>query len=265
LVPGDTNGKTDVFVRDRQAGVTRRVSVGAAGQANGASGGSYGNGGPTISAGGRYVAFTSDASNLVPGDTNETTDVFVRDRQAGVTRRVSVGAAGQANGPSAAPAISADGRYVAFASDASNLVPGDTNGTTDVFVRDLRLGVTRRVSVGAAGQGNGSSGGSASGPTISANGRYVAFNSGASNLVHNDTITGGGLFVRDRLAGVTRRVSIGDDGQAPNYGGAAYPVITADGRSVAFTSGATNLVPVSTEGATEIYVRGPEPRALDNS
>ena len=105
-----------------------------------------------MSADGRYVAFQSDASNLVPGDTNHSTDVFVRDLRSGTTRRVSVATDGtQANGDSFSPAISADGRYVAFVSDASNLVPGDTNHSTDVFVRDLRLGTTQRVSVAADG------------------------------------------------------------------------------------------------------------------
>jgi Tol biopolymer transport system component len=143
-VPGDTNGTNDVFVRDRRAQLTRRVSVGPAGQqANRDS--SL----PAISADGRFVTFTSYASNLVPGDTNNTGDVFVRDRKLQVTRRVSVGPGGQqANGGSVKPAISAHGRFVAFASSASNLVAGDTNNTTDVFVRDRKAQLTRRVSVG---------------------------------------------------------------------------------------------------------------------
>ena len=97
-------------------------------------------GNPAISADGRFVAFESVASNLVAGDTNRADDVFVRDRLAGVTRRVSVGAGGQANGSSFSPAISANGRSVAFGSSSSNLVRGDTNGTFDVFVRDPLLG-----------------------------------------------------------------------------------------------------------------------------
>ena len=123
-----------MFVRDRRSGTTQRVSVATDGtQAN------NDNYSPAISADGRYVTFQSDASNLVPGDTNGTWDVFVRDRQSGTTQRVNVATDGtQANSGSDSPAISADGRYVAFASYASNLVPGDTNHSEDVFVRDLK-------------------------------------------------------------------------------------------------------------------------------
>jgi hypothetical protein len=142
LVPGDTS-IYDVFVRDRKLQVTQRISVGPGGhQANDDSLE------PEISAHGRFVAFESVASNLVAGDTNNAEDVFVRDRVAQLTRRVSVGPGGQqANDGSSRPAISAHGRFVAFRSYATNLVPGDTNGIPDVFVRDRKAHVTRRVSV----------------------------------------------------------------------------------------------------------------------
>ena len=245
LVAGDTNGKSDVFVRDRLAGVTRRVSVGVGGQAN------YTSNIPAISADGRFVAFDSGASNLVAGDTNGTDDVFVWDRLAGVTRRVSVGGSGQANNGSYSPAVSADGRFVAFESFASNLVAGDTNGKADVFVRDRLAGVTRRVSVGAGGQANSDSGT----PTISADGRFVAFLSGASNLVPGDTNGTYDVFVRDRLAGVTRQMSVGAGGQANDY--SAFPAISANGRSVAYESYASNLVRGDTNGALDVFVRDP--------
>src|SRR5262245_8151452 len=126
------------------AQVTSRVSL--------SSGGAATNGDctyrPSVSADGRFVAFVSVGTNLVPGDTNGSLDVFVRDRQTGTTERVSVSSGGaQANGISYQPSISADGRYVAFVSDAAGLVTGDTNGTWDVFVRDRQLGTTERVSV----------------------------------------------------------------------------------------------------------------------
>jgi Tol biopolymer transport system component len=239
LVPGDTNGALDVFVRDRRAGTTQRVSV--------ATDGSQGNGfsyDPAISADGRYVAFDSYASSLVPGDTNGDSDVFVRDRRLGTTQRVSVATNGsQGNGDSASPAISADGRYVAFSSDASNLVPGDTNGALDVFVRDRRSGTTQRVSVATDGsQANGGS------PAISADGRYVAFTSVASNLVPGDTNGFEDVFVRDLKSGTTRRVSVATDGSQGNNDSSVRPAISADGRYVAFESYASNLVPGDTNG-----------------
>jgi Tol biopolymer transport system component len=153
------------------------------------------------------VAFESFASNLVAGDTNGTAEVFVRDRVAQLTRRVSVGPGGQqANSGSFDPAISADGRFVAFPSSATNLVAGDTNDTFDVFVRDREAQLTRRVSVGAAGQQANSY---SFDPAISAHGRFVAFVSVASNLVAGDTNNTHDVFVRDRMLQVTLRVSVG--------------------------------------------------------
>ena len=132
LVLGDTNGFAfDVFVRDRQAGTTQLVSVSSAGsQGNGPSSR------PAISANGRYVTFDSAATDLVAGDINNTNDVFVRDRQMGTTQLVSVSSGGvQGNGNSILPALSPDGRFVAFQSDASDLVAGDTNGASTVCPR----------------------------------------------------------------------------------------------------------------------------------
>lgn len=143
LVPGDTNRQPDIFVRDRFTGNTERVSVTSrGGQSNGDSGS------PTISNDGRYVAFYSSASNLVAGDTNDAPDVFLHDRKTGVTSRVSLSSAGrQGNGLSLEAAISGNGRHIAFLSEASNLVVGDTNGVLDVFVRDLHKGKTIGISV----------------------------------------------------------------------------------------------------------------------
>jgi Tol biopolymer transport system component len=239
LVAGDTNGATDVFVRDRVAQLTRRVSVGPGGQQ--ANDGSFA--APTISAHGRFVAFTSGASNLVAGDTNQLLDVFVRDRLAQVTRRISVGPGGQqANNESLDPAISANGRFVTFSSYASNLVAGDTNNASDVFVRDRKAQVTRRVSVGPGGQ---QANGRSIFAGISADGRFVAFQSGASNLVAGDTNGNGDVFVRDRVAQVTRRV--GPAGRSA--------AISAHGRFVAFASYASNLVPGDTNGSFDVFVR----------
>ncbi|TMB04184.1 MAG: hypothetical protein E6J57_02110 [Deltaproteobacteria bacterium] len=252
LVAGDTNGATDVFVRDRLTGTTERVSVASGGtQSNAASLGS------ALSADGRLVAFQSDATNLVVGDTNGATDVFVRDRQTGMTARVSVASDGtQANNVSSYPALSADGRFVAFQSDATNLVVGDTNGKTDVFVHDRQTGTTERVSVASGGgtQGTGNSGGFFAFPALSADGRLVAFQSDATNLVAGDTNGATDLFVHDRQTGTTERVSVASGGRQGN-GFSAGPVLSADGRFVAFHSTATNLVAGDTNGATDVFVR----------
>lgn len=233
LVPGDTNGTADIFVRDLGFGgtVTRVNLTQTGGQANSISSS------PAISADGRFVAFASSGSNLAAGDTNGTTDIFLRDLIAGTTEIVSVSTAGQvANGSSSAPVVSADGRYVAFASVASNLVGDDTNGFQDVFVRDRVARTTERASVGAAGQTNGHS----FKVDISGGGRYVAFDSAATNLVSGDGNGVNDVFVRDRIAGTTARVSVNRSGAEGNAS-SRDPVISADGRHVAFVTDATNL------------------------
>lgn len=222
------------------------VNAGNVKSANGPSSG------PATNSDGNFVAFYSDASNLVTGDTNSVRDVFVRDRTAGTTERVSVSSAGdQANGASQAtggsPAISADGDVVAFYSNATNLVDDDTNGQPDVFVHVMSTGATERVSVATDGtEGNGAS----LNPSISADGRFVAFQSQASNLITDDTNGVSDIFVRDRVNGATERVC---DSVQPN-GYSFSPSISADGNFVAFASAATNLVPNDTNGKIDIFV-----------
>jgi len=247
IVPGDTNNTYDIFVRDLSTNTTTRVSVDSAGnQANRHSDGA------SISADGRFVAFNSDASNIVPGDTNDAFDIFVRDRLTNTTTRVSVDSAGnQANRISRSPSISADGRFVAFNSDASNIVPGDTNGDSDIFVRDTVTNTTTRVSVDSAGnQGNSRS----FITSISADGRFVAFISDASNLVPGDTNGDSDIFVRDTVTNTTTRVSVDSAGnQADDF--SYNPSFSADGRFVAFTSFASNIVPGNTNRSGDIVVR----------
>jgi Tol biopolymer transport system component len=223
LVPDDTNGQDDVFVHDRKTGVTTRVSVNSAGEE---------------ATGGGFPIFGNSSTNLVPGDTNGTVDVFVHDRKTGGTTRVSVNSAGEEGGRSSdSPSISASGRFVAFQSFASNLVPEDTNGTIDVFVHDRKTGVTTRVSVDSAG-GEGTGGVGPFGsfdPSISATGRFVAFDSFASNLVPGDTNEVTDAFVHDRKTGVTSRVSVDSAG-----GGGRWK----QRRCGAFGSGAVRGLPV---------------------
>jgi Tol biopolymer transport system component len=196
MVAGDTNGVPDGFVRDRQSGTTERVTVSNdEAEANG-----YSQAGD-LSSDGRFVAVWSQATNLVPGDSNGLQDAFVRDRLTGTTALVSVDSGEvQGNGLSSPGPISANGRLLAFFSEASNLVAGDTNGVADAFLRDLQTGETERVSVGTGGvQGN--SFGAATG--ISADGRFISFWSVASNLVAGDTNGHADIFVHDRAGADT--------------------------------------------------------------
>jgi Tol biopolymer transport system component len=247
LVGNDTNGATDVFVRDRKNHTTERVSVSSAGVEGNAA--SYN---ASISADGRFVAFYSLASNLIAADTNGTYDVFVHDRKTHTTQRVSVSSAGgEGDGASEEPSISASGRFVAFASSATNIVGSDTNLATDIFVHDRKTHTTRRATVSSAGvEGNSGSGGA----SISADGRFVAFESNSSNLVGSDTNGVRDVFVRDRTNHTTKRVSVSSAGTEANaMGGQAS--ISADGRFVAFESQASNLVGNDTNSATDIFVR----------
>jgi len=247
IVPGDTNNTYDIFVRDRLTNTTTRLSVDSAGnQADRNSDGA------SISADGRFVAFNSDASNIVPGDTNNSFDIFLRDRLTNTTTRVSLDSAGnQGNRFSYNPSISADGRFVAFSSFASNIVPGDTNGDSDIFVRDTLTNTTTLVSVDSAGnQGNSQS----FITSISADGRFVAFTSNASNLVPGDTNDDPDIFVRDRLTNTTTRVSVDSAGNQANYN-SYNPSISADGRFVAFSSVASNIVPGDANNSFDIFVR----------
>jgi WD40 repeat protein len=254
LVEDDTNGVQDVFVHDRVTGETTRVSVASDGtQANGACA-TIGcwciRSGLSISADGRYVAFHSDATNLVEGDTNGFTDIFVHDRLTGETTVVSVSSDGtQGNGGSSIPSISADGRYVAFRSDATNLVKGVTNG--GIFVHDRVTGETTLVSVSSDGtQGNEGAGF----PAISADGQHVAFSSISDNLVEGDTNGVSDCFVHDRMTGETTRVSVASDGTQGNSDSGETPAISADGRYVAFFSGADNLVEGDTNEGADWFV-----------
>jgi Tol biopolymer transport system component len=246
LVAGDVNAAADVFLRDRVGRTTERVSVPAESvEPNGASFES------SLSSDGRLAAFASDASNLVPGDHNEATDVFVRDRASGHTERVSVGAGGaEGNGTSSLCSLSANGRFVAFASTASNLVAADSNGVRDVFVRDRALGTTERVNVSGTGVAANAVSGQ---PFVSADGRFVSFTSGASNLVASDTNGVSDVFLRDRATRTTRRVSVRSGGVQAN-GASFESSLSGDGRFVVFQSVASTLVPGDGNARADIFV-----------
>ena len=207
LVANDTNGVDDCFLRDQGAGTTERVSLrNGGGQSNDTCWG------PDVSADGRFVVFGSfAATDLVAVTPTQQSDIFVRDRQAGTTVRVSVSSSGaQADGPSEDPAISADGTIIAFESEATNLVAGDTNDRRDVFVHDLTTGETRRVSVSSRGaQGNGTS----RDPDVSADGRWVVFDSSAGNLLARDKNGVWDVFIHDLDTGRTKLVSMSSAGK----------------------------------------------------
>lgn len=248
LVKNDTNGVTDVFVRDLQKGKTTRVSVSSKGKQGDKA--SYW---PFISADGRYVTFTSEATNLVDGDDNGVGDVFVRDLKTNKTDLISMGVDGKpGNDMSFWSSISADGRYVVFMSNATNLIASDMNDSWDVFLRDRDTGVTSLASFGFDGsQANSQS----EYPVISADGQSIAYASDATNIVPGDTNGYRDVFVYDRKAGKSVRVSVATDGTQANEGTQAFVIsISADGQVVAFPSIATNLVPNDTNNAWDIFV-----------
>ena len=249
LAPGiNTGGIAQIYRKDTMTGEVRIVSTDNTGliAADGASTASV------ISADGRYIAFESSATNLVTGDTNGIPDVFLHDTQTTTTTRVSVATGGtQANGASSAPVVSVDGRYIAFESSATNLVTGDTNGIPDVFLHDTQTTTTTRVSVATGGaQANGAS----SAPAISANGRYIAFQSTAPDLVTGDTNTVMDIFLHDtQTPSTTSRVSVTTGGAEVN-GASSDPAISADGRYIAFQSIASDLVAGDTNTVMDIFL-----------
>ena len=256
LDPADPDSAADVFVRDLRTNRTTLVS-----RASGADGpkGSGPSGGGSLSADGRYVAFQSSAANLDPADTDQTSDVYLRDLETGQLRLVSRagGAAGpKGDGPSSGGSLSGDGRYVAFQSSAANLDPADTDHNTDVFLRDLQTDQLTLVSR-ADGAGGAKANLESGFPVLSADGRHVAFTSRASNLDPADTDTRSDVYVRD-LLGDTTLVSRADGaGGAKANGDAASDgvAVSADGRYVAFSSRASNLDPADPDTVEDVFVR----------
>jgi Tol biopolymer transport system component len=254
LVAGDTNGFSDIFLFDRLSGTTTRVSVDSTG-AQPLTGGDAFN--PAISADGRYVAFDSNAPDLVAGDGNGVRDVFWKDTQMGTVLLVSRNGATQGDLDSANPSISADGRYVVFESASTTLGgPASPPGTLNIYLWDRNPGgspILTRVSVGNGGAAtNASSRNSA----ISADGRFVAFGSDATNLLSVASAQTD-VYLWDRTGALAvRRVSITPTGGEPTTGGSDSPSISGDGRFVAFTSQATDLVtPGSIPFTSAVFVR----------
>jgi hypothetical protein len=245
LVTDDFNYTTDVFVRDRETGETRRVSISTDGYEGNSD--SYS---ADISGDGRHIAFSSFASNLVADDNNNKSDIFVHDLETGETTIVSISADGvYGNGTSSNPSISEHGRYVAFESTSSNIASSRTS-RQNIYVHDRETGETVHASMATDGTlGNKNS----SQPAISNNGKYVAFESDARNLVAGDNNYSRDVFVHDLTTGETKRVSVASDGtQADSL--SAGSTLSGDGRYIAFVSYASNLVSDDLNYSSDIFV-----------
>jgi dipeptidyl aminopeptidase/acylaminoacyl peptidase len=243
LVPGDTNNKQDIFLYDIATKTNTRISPN---QANGASFW------PTISPDGRYIGYMSYATNLVPGDTNANSDLFVYDREAGTTTRINVTSAGrQSSGVGLAIAsFSADGRLITYHDSSPNLVPGDTNQENDAFLYDQNTRTTTRISTGPGGvQADGQS----LVPRITGDGSQVVYWSNATNLVPGDTNGTYDTFLYDTRNRTTRIVSQAADGAQGNAQSASAS-ITPDGKLIALDTDASNFAPDDTNGLSDIYL-----------
>lgn len=247
LVPGDTNSRRDVFIRNSVNNQTDRLSVTSTGaQVDGESGG------PRISPDGRWIVFWSE-SNLVPSDQNGFRDVYRLDRQTGTLELVSITAGGvQGNFWSFDGDVSDDGRFVAFLSEADNFGPGDTNFGADVFLKDMQTGELRRITETS----NGNAGNDISeGPSVSSDGSTVSYTSLASDLVVGDTNDASDAFAYEVASGLTERLNVRPDGTQSDVGTALSTSMSFDGRYVVFSSPASDLVPGDTNGRFDIFRR----------
>lgn len=250
LVANDLNGEADLFVRDVTMGLTTRVNVASDGtEANAKPGGVF-----SISGDGELILFASRATNLVAGDTNGENDIFLHERSTGLTTLVNISATGnQTSARSRGSHISSDGRWAAFMSDGTELTGMDTNGFSDVFVKDLLNLQIERISDAADGsQSNGEIVGDA---RISSDGRWVAFGSSANNLIANDNNGASDVFVRDRQTGQTTRVTENSNGIGQDGNSLSSHHISGNGRFVTYSSDSTNIVPTGiTNSLTQIFV-----------
>jgi Tol biopolymer transport system component len=247
LLPDDTNGLSDIFLRIRDSGLITRINMDSANtQANGDSFG------PAMSADGRFVVFQSLASGLA-GDANAAPDILLWERETGAVSRISSAGGSAGNAASWRPSISADGRFVAFCSAAADLVRDDTNSGPDAFRLDRQTGEMTRASVDGSGR---QTGGGCTRTAISADGRFVVFQSAAADLVEGDTNGLPDVFRKDMQSGQIARVSVdAGGGQANGASGTEGVSISEDSRFVAFDSVASNLVADDSNGAADVFVR----------
>lgn len=248
LSANDSNGQTDIYAKDIATGTLDLISINTLGSSS-----SVQTNQASVSDDGRFVAFASFADDLVDNDTNNKVDIFLRDRQAGTTTLVSVSTGGsQGNNHSQEPHISGDGRYIVFKSSATNLVTFPTLNTSEsIFIYDTQTGDTELISISTTGTD--SNGGSQL-PSVSDDGNYVAFSSSSSNLIASDTNNANDLFVRNRSAGTTQRVSLDKNNNELIYCGCIQSKISGDGNVVAFTTGEA-LAATDTNSKSDAYVR----------
>ncbi len=246
LVSDDTNGKSDVFLHDRNTASTTRISVSTSLiQANGDSSS------PVISGDATHIAYVSEATNLVSSDGNSATDVFLYNLSSAATTRVSLQTNGlEPNGSSYEPFLNSDASFLVYTSDATNIVSNDSNALSDVFLYNLSTAATERVSLSSSGL---NPDGASSAPRVSTSGRHVSFTSAATNLVNGDTNEALDVFVRDRTDALTSRVSVSSSGQQANAA-SSNAVINADAQYLAFISAATNLLSADTNSVSDVFL-----------
>ncbi|MBK8135273.1 MAG: hypothetical protein IPK52_05460 [Chloroflexi bacterium] len=261
LVVGDTNNMPDIFIMDRTvAGFPiSRVNL-----ANNESQANMEDGTNTFSPSdnGMVVAFASIASNLLDtADGNGHADIFIRDRLLGTTIRINGIGGAAPNGPSFNPHISGNGTFVAFRSNASNLVPNDTNGKDDIFVYEIGTGAIERVSISSEGNQPTESSDHAN---ITDNGRFVSFYSDAPNLVFGDTNGSGDIFVHDRTTHITTRASVRTNGSQASGPSNVYSALSDSGGLIAFDSYSTNIVDGDTNSTSDVFHGKSGPNSPNN-
>lgn len=252
LVTNEVSGNWHLYSRDLQEGVTTLVNAGLGGLESSLSSGKA----LSLSADARFIAFESEDTSFIANDSNRALDVLVRDLIEGTNELISVHhpalVSFTPNGPSSTFSPSADGRWVAFASDATNLTPDDTNGWRDVFVADLAAGTNVLVSISTNGfVGSGLS----YEPVISGDGRYVAFTSTATNLAAGDANRTPDVFVRDLQTGITLLASRRANGTGAGNSNSHSPVLSADGRWLLFRSQAKDLAAGTFSGLDNLFLR----------
>jgi len=250
LIAGGNSFAQNVFVHDTQTDLTTLVSK----NKDGTDGGNALSTTPYLSNDGRYVVFSSNASDIVLNDNNGNRDVFLYDMQLNTMKLVSKNNAGtgSANGASFAYDISADGRYIAYESSAADIVANDSNGTYDIYIYDAVTDITILASKSKLGTGTANSASKA--PSLSSDGRYVTFYSSATDMASTDTDTKNDVFIYDRVTNVTALVSINTSLAGSGNGNSWNAKISKGANYVTFSSTSSDLVLNDTNNSTDVFL-----------